>query len=390
MNLVYRDPKMLHRARGQGVAGLRAKLMALGLALLLGGCAQPAYYWQSVQGHWQLMRAARPITQWLAQDDLDPRLRARLMLAQQVRNFAVEHLALPDNASYQAYADIGRPYVVWNVVATPRHSLKLTTWCFPVLGCVGYRGYYEQAEANAFAATLRAQDLDVYVYGVPAYSTLGWLNWAGGDPLLSSVTRLPAADMARLMFHELAHQVVYVGSDTVFDESFATAVERLGVQQWLKTQANDAIRQRHAIDAPRRQAFLSLVRQTRTSLQALYEPADGSVLQGTHIEAGKAQLMAKFRTDYEALKQQWGGWGGYDAWVAQANNAAFAAQAAYDSLVPAFEALFAQSDQDWSAFYATVRRLADLPAADRQRALDDLVQQTPVTARMHAANRPAH
>jgi predicted aminopeptidase len=375
MNLVRRDPKMLHRVRPPGLHAPWARMMVLGLALMLSACAQPLYYWQSVQGHWQLMRAAQSIEQWLAQDDLDPRLRERLVLAQQVRHFAVANLALPDNASYQAFADIGRPYVVWNVVATPANSLKLKTWCFPVLGCVGYRGYYAQADAQAFADTLRAQDLEVCVYGVPAYSTLGWLNWAGGDPLLSSVTRLPEAEMARLMFHELAHQVVYVGSDTVFDESFATAVERLGVQQWLKTQASATIRQRHAIDAPRRQAFLALVRQTRSGLQAVFEADGEQASPSAQLDASKAQVMARFRADYQALKQQWGGWSGYDAWVAQANNASFAAQAAYDEWVPALEALFEQTGRQWPAFYAAVRRLADLPHKERQQALQALIPQ---------------
>jgi predicted aminopeptidase len=203
-------------------------LLLAGALLTLAGCADTRYYWQSVSGHVALMQAARPVDDWLRDPQTPPALRERLALSQRIRSFAVTELALPDNASYRRFADLQRRAVVWNVVAAPEYSLTLQTWCFPVLGCVGYRGYFSEAEARAQAAQLQAQGLEVTVYGVPAYSTLGWMNWAGGDPLLNTFIHYPEGELARIVFHELAHQVLYVPDDTTFNESFATAVEQLG------------------------------------------------------------------------------------------------------------------------------------------------------------------
>ena len=214
------------------MSGWLRTLAGLALALALGGCSL-GYYAQSVGGHLDLLQRARPVEQWVADPDTPVALRERLRLAQRLRAFAVEELKLPDNASYHRFAELDRSAVVWNVVATPELSLTLKTWCFPVMGCVGYRGYFQRAPADALAAELRSQGLEVSVYGVPAYSTLGWTNWLGGDPLLSTFIRWPESELARLLFHELAHQVVYVADDTAFNESYATAVERLGLKRWL-------------------------------------------------------------------------------------------------------------------------------------------------------------
>ena len=197
-------------------ARLRTRWLAACLAgiALLAGCADTHYYWQSVSGHLQLMHAARPVDDWLADPQTPPSLRERLVLAQRIRHFAASELALPDNPSYRRFADLQRRAVVWNVVAAPEFSLTLKTWCFPVLGCVGYRGYFSEADARKEAELLKAQGLEVSVYGVPAYSTLGWMNWAGGDPLLSTFIQYPEGELARIIFHELAHQVVYVPRTT--------------------------------------------------------------------------------------------------------------------------------------------------------------------------------
>ena len=228
---------------------------ALALLLaLLSGCADLRYYWQSVRGHTELMDAAAPLQDWLARPDVPAPLRARLQLAQRARAFAVTELALPDNASYQRYADLGRPAAVWNVVAAPPDALTPHQWCFVVVGCISYRGYFAKSDAQAEAAQLAAQGLEVYVYGVPAYSTLGYLNWMGGDPLLSTFITWPEGEFVRLLFHELAHQVVYAKNDTAFNESFATAVERLGSARWLATRSTPAARQAFAISQARRQA----------------------------------------------------------------------------------------------------------------------------------------
>ena len=218
------------------VAGISASVVSvavLAAACLSAGCASLGYYAQSVAGHLDLLARARPIDAVAADAATPAELRERLRLAQHIRDFAVRELALPDNASYRRYADLGRAAAVWNVVAAPELSLTLETWCFPVVGCVGYRGYYDRAAAEAEAAVLRGRGLEASVYGVPAYSTLGKLEWLGGDPLLNTFVHWPEGELARLVFHELSHQVVYAADDTMFNESFATAVERLGGARWL-------------------------------------------------------------------------------------------------------------------------------------------------------------
>ncbi|MDD2809792.1 aminopeptidase [Rhodoferax sp.] len=353
-----------------------ASIVAVWVLLGLSGCAQTGYYWQSVSGHVKLMQAARPIDAWLADPQASPALKQRLQLAQAIRQFAVTALHLPDNASYQRYADLQRRHVVWNVVAAPEFSLTLKTWCFPVAGCVGYRGYFEQAAAEREAAALRAQGWEVSVYGVPAYSTLGWMNWLGGDPLLNTFIHFPDGELARMLFHELAHQVVYVADDTVFNESFATAVERLGGAAWL-AQATPAARDAFAQHDARRQQFRALTRRTREQLENVYMQNEALAPVNTVQAAMKNKVMADFRQAYAALKTSWGGFAGYDPWVAGANNAALGAQAAYDDLVPAFEALFERQGRDWRRFYDAVIALARLPQAERlQQLLSPQVQTT--------------
>ncbi len=367
-----------------------AALAALGV---LGGCTPVAYYAQSVQGHIALMTAARPIDDWLADPATPADLKPRLELARRIRAFAVSELALPDNASYHRYSDLKRRAAVWNVAAAPPDSLTLRRWCFPVVGCVGYRGYYDEAEARALAAQLEKDEgLEVRVYGVPAYSTLGWLNWAGGDPLLSTFIRYPEGELARMIFHELAHQVVYVSDDTMFNESYATAVERLGVRHWLATQASEQARRDYAAFDGRRRAFRQLSRDTRDELNRVYAQKTALAHDPQALPALKSEAITHFRQRYAALKAEWAAAGtpfdGFDPWVAQANNAFFGIQAAYDELVPGFEALFAQVGGDWPRFHAAVRDLARQPKAERQAQLRTLADTA--TARDDAvAPRPA-
>ena len=367
-----------------------AALAALGV---LGGCTPVAYYAQSVQGHIALMTAARPIDDWLADPATPADLKPRLELARRIRAFAVSDLALPDNASYHRYSDLKRRAAVWNVAAAPPDSLTLRRWCFPVVGCVGYRGYYDEAEARALAAQLEKDEgLEVRVYGVPAYSTLGWLNWAGGDPLLSTFIRYPEGELARMVFHELAHQVVYVRDDTMFNESYATAVERLGVRHWLATQASEQARRDYAAFDGRRRAFRQLSRDTRDELNRVYAQKTALAHDPQALPALKSEAMTHFRQRYAALKAEWAAAGtpfdGFDPWVAQANNAFFGIQAAYDELVPGFEALFAQVGGDWPRFHAAVRDLTRQPKAERQAQLRTLADTA--TARDEATSpRPA-
>lgn len=350
---------------GLGLAAMAA--LAVGAACLTSGCSTLGYYAQSVGGHLEMVRAARPVGEWLDEPQATEPLRQRLVLSQRMRDFAVSELKLPDNASYRRYADLKRPAAVWNVVATPELSLQLRTWCFPLVGCVGYRGYFDRAAAEAFAAGLKQEQLEVNVYGVPAYSTLGRLpgDWLA-DPLLNTFIDYPEGELARLIFHELSHQVAYAADDTEFNESFATAVERIGGARWLALHASAASREEYARFETRRQDFRALTMRWRDKLDALYR-GPGSEADK---RAGKAALMAEMRADYESMKAaRWGGFAGYDPWFARANNASFAVLAAYNALVPQFERLFERQGRDFERFYAEVKRLAALPKPERRVAL---------------------
>ncbi len=390
------------------VRWLSIGLIALAGLGALSGCADAGYLLQSASGHLSMLRAAKPVTQWLDDAQTPPDLKARLALAQRIRRFAVTDLGLPDNPSYNQYADLQRRAVVWNVVAAPEFSLKLKTWCFPVTGCIGYRGYFDEAQARALAAELKADGLEVSVYGVPAYSTLGWMNWAGGDPLLNTFIHYPEAELARLVFHELAHQVVYARDDTMFNESFATAVERLGSARWLVRQGSPAAKAEFEANASQRAQFRALTLATRRVLTDIYQEKPPLALDIYAQAATKNKAMQDFRDQYAQLKASWiaaagtapgstsglasgapgapsgppsgavaARFSGYDAWVANANNASFGAQAAYDELVPDFEALFGRISNGtakepgdaWPRFYAAVRRLADMPEKERRQAL---------------------
>lgn len=343
-------------------------------ALCLTGCANLGYYWQSATGHLRLMGAARPVSDWLQDGSSSEQLKSRLALSQRIRSFAVTELKLPDNPSYRRYADLNRSAAVWNVVAAPEFSLKLKTWCFPVTGCVGYHGYFDESEARAEAAQLKAQGLEVAVYPVPAYSTLGWMNWAGGDPLLNTFINYPEGELARLIFHELAHQVLYVNGDTTFNESFATAVERLGSVAWL-AQASRAARTEYAEYDGRRNQFRALTQATRRRLAAVYGEGPAA-WPSKALAADKQAALDDFRRDYAKLKESWGGdpvrWRGYDRWVETANNAAFGAQGAYDDLVPGFEALFRGEQGNWRRFYDAAKRLGTLPKEQRHKLLKEM------------------
>lgn len=355
--------------RRAAAAGLLAAAV-----LVLPGCTSVAYVSQAVGGHLDLLQRAQPVEDWLADPVTPQPLRERLLLAQRLRAFAVQELALPDNASYRRYADLGRDAVLWNVVAAPELSLELKTWCWPVVGCVGYRGYFDRAQAEARAAELRAEGWEVSVYGVPAYSTLGFSNLVGGDPLLNTFIRWPEAELARILFHEMAHQVVYVRDDTMFNESYATAVERIGGRLWLAREAQPAVQEQAAAIEARRRDFRALTQRTRAELQALYA-GPGSA---DDKRAGKARIFAAMRAEAAALKAgPWRGFAGYDRWFAEANNAAFGVQAAYDGWVPAFEQLFEREGRDFARFHAAVQALARRPPDERRATLATLAAEAP-------------
>ncbi|MBK5353233.1 aminopeptidase [Pseudomonas sp. TH41] len=333
------------------------------LFLLLNGCTSVSYYSQLASGQLQLLRAREPVSTVIADPSRDEKLRAHLAQSQKARAFASQQLHLPDNQSYRLYADIGRPFVVWNVFATPEFSLTPQNHCFPIAGCVAYRGYYSQSAARGEAALQRLNGMDVSIGGVEAYSTLGWFN----DPIMSSMIGWGDERLATLIFHELAHQRLYVKDDTEFNESFATFVEQEGTRQWRAfrglSPANEA-------QVQQRDQFTQLILDTRTRLEALYALA----LPADQMRQRKAAEFERLRDEYRRMRDsQWAGDKRYDAWInAPMNNARLLPFGLYDQWVPAFAALFRQSGGDWVKFYAAAERLGALPVVERKAALKAL------------------
>ena len=342
-------------------------LFPAALLLLLNGCSTVSYYSQLASGQVQLLRAREPVSEVIADDHRDEKLRAHLVQSQKARTFASQQLHLPDNQSYRFYVDIGRPYVVWNVFVTPEFSLKPQNHCFPIAGCVAYRGYYSQSAARGEAALQRLQGMDVTIGGVEAYSTLGWFN----DPIMSSMMNWGDERLATLIFHELAHQRVYVKDDTEFNESFATFVEQEGTRQW---RAYRGLPPDNGDQAKRRDQFTQLVLDTRSRLEQLYTLP----LPPDQMRQRKAAEFERLRGEYRQLRDsQWAGDKRYDAWInAPMNNARLLPFGLYDQWVPAFAALFRQAGGDWVAFYAQVEKLGALPVEQRKAALNTLIGST--------------
>lgn len=335
------------------------RLFALLPALLISGCSGVGYYAQSIGGHLDLMSRARPISEVLADPALSEDARQRLELSQRLRRFAVAELALPDNASYTRYADLRRSRVVWNVVATDEFSVHPDKSCFLVVGCLSYRGYFDHADAEAYAAKLRRQDKDVSVTGATAYSTLGWF----ADPLLNTMLQRADPDMAEVLFHELAHQRLYIDDDSSFNEAFATAVAHYGVRRWYESRDDAAGYLDYATGHQRRQQFYGLLVDTRRRLAKLY----AQPLPAARKRAAKKALFEGLQRDYAKLKEEWGGYDAYDRYMAQPlNNAHLALIATYHELVPAFLALIDHYGGDLRAFYAEAERLGRLPRPTRR------------------------
>ncbi|WP_370320416.1 aminopeptidase [Oricola sp.] len=336
---------------------------ALLLLLALQSCTGISYYAQSLDGHVKLL-AARQNVETLIADPSQPRdLRAAMVAARDIRRYASDELALPDNDSYRAYVDTHRDYVTVAVFAAPEFSLAAQSWCFPVFGCVPYRGYFSEKAALKFAAETREQGLDVYVTGITAYSTLGWFS----DPLLNTMFTEDETYLAGLVFHELAHQRFYVRNDTAFNEAFAVAVETAGVRKWL-TDRNDAAGLKRYEAGRRRQAeFVALLGEARKELAAVYDGPGGDAQK----RAAKADVFERLRARYRHMRDgRWGGYSGYDAWFdGPINNAKLAASGFYNDLVPDFERLFAACSGSYPDFYAAVERLGALDRERRHAAL---------------------
>ncbi|MFO2465374.1 aminopeptidase [Pseudomonas sp. 15FMM2] len=333
------------------------------MCLMLGGCSSVSYYSQLASGQLQLLQAREPVAKVIADPSRPQVLRDHLAQSQKARTFASQQLHLPDNQSYRLYADIGRPYVVWNVFATSEFSLSPQNHCFPVAGCVAYRGYYNQGAARGEAALLQQRGMDVSIGGVEAYSTLGWFN----DPIMSSMMAWGEERLATLIFHELAHQRFYVKDDTEFNESFATFVEQQGTRQWRA--ARGLAPASHAM-LQQRDQFIRLILDTRQRLEKLYaQPLAADVMR-----QAKTAEFERMRSEYHQLRDsQWGGDKRYDAWMnLPMNNARLLPFGLYDQWVPAFAALFQQQGGDWMKFYSAVEQLGRMPIEQRKAALRQL------------------
>jgi len=340
-------------------------------SVLLTGCGL-GYYWQAASGHLALMRKARPVADVIADPQTPPELREKLADATQVVTFAHERLLLPDNGSYASFADLGRPYAVWNVVAAPALSLEPRTWCFPVAGCVSYRGYFARESAEAFAADLRADGDDVFVGGVAAYSTLGRF----ADPLLNTMTGWSDYRLAGIIFHELAHQRLYVRDDTRFNEGFASFVEAEGIRRWLVSRGDRQALCRYRLERDRRQQVLDLLDAIRLALRDVYAR---EIPDAAKLEA-KAALLATLEAAYGRLKASWAGPPNFDHWFdAPFNNARLAAFATYDEDVPAFSVLLAQSNGDLGRFYQRAAGLAGESTDERRVQLGALREAAAVS-----------
>lgn len=333
-------------------------LLAAALAALAGGCANVGYYLHSVAGQLGIWGRERPIEEVLADEATPEALRARLEGVIALREFAARELALPAARSFRHYADLERPFAVWNVYAAPEFSVEPLRWCFLFAGCVSYRGYFSEQRARRFAASLAERGYDVYVAGVAAYSTLGYFS----DPVLSTFVHFPPVEIARLVFHELAHQVLYVPDDTTFNESFAVAVETEGVRRWLARSGDAAALVEFERGERLRAELARLVERYRGRFDALYR----SGLEEREMRARKRALFAELEEDYRRLARGAGApAAGRAPLLGEPNNARLAALALYRGYVPAFAALLARSGGDLERFYREARALAQLPAAER-------------------------
>ena len=341
--------------------------LVTGLSLVLLACTDFGYYRQSVTGHLSVMAKRQPIAAILADSDQPNRLKDELRLVLEVREYADEALGLPVGENFSTYADIERPFVVWNVVAAPAYSLVAHEWCFPVAGCVPYRGYYEESEALQFADSLKQLGFDTHVYGVSAYSTLGWFD----DPVLSSFVAYPDWALAGLIFHELAHQRVYADDDGDFNEAFATLVEQEGVRRWLQANRSVTEQETYRRGRARDEQFQALVAATRRSLLTCYDEGNG--FSNVERQVCKDATFVQMRQGYEALRQQWNGDARYDRWFEPGlNNARFISAQTYRHNLPAFEMLLRQQQGDLPGFYAAAKRLSELPPVERRQAMNDL------------------
>jgi predicted aminopeptidase len=310
----------------------------------LSGC----YYTQAARGQLDVMRKREPIADVIADVDTSNELADRLRLIEQARSFSVSELGLPDNDSYRSYADVERDYVVWNVFAAPEFELEAKQWCFPVAGCVSYRGYFSEQAANREAARLESKGFDVSVGGIAAYSTLGKFD----DPVLNTMMHWEDVDLIATMFHELAHQLLYVKGDSAFNESFATAVEEFGIERWLASRDLDAEMEKYLDVRRLRERLMQLVANARTDLEEIYAESIDVGKMRSAKSARLERLESAIKREFEESGRQ------VPAWVGDGlNNARLASMALYHGRLPEFRELLAECDDDIRCFYRAASAL---------------------------------
>jgi len=341
------------------------------LATAVTGCQTAGYYNQAIQGQYQVLKHRRPMNELIADPETPATLKEKFQLILRLREFAEAELKLPVNGHYRSYVDLHRPYVVWNVHAAPEFSLQPTTWWYPVVGSLKYRGYFSESDAGHYAEKLKRKGFDIYVDGVEAYSTLGWFK----DPVLNTFIHHNESELAETIFHELAHQRVFVRGDTDFNEAFATAVGQEGVRRWLLASGDSTTYETYQIALHRNEQYVQLIQATRRELQSLYGDEKSEKATSTSISVAEKRqqkeiIIGQLRRNYEQVKTRWGGFAGYDDWFAhRVNNAQLNTVATYYDLVPAFQHLLQQNNGELEKFYRGVRVLGKLPKAERHRKL---------------------
>ena len=335
-------------------------LLVAVLGMALNGCTTLSYYHQAISGHIELIQRRVPIAQLIAAPDTSLELKRKLKLVAAARDFATLELKLPDNDSYRSYSDLGKSYVVWNVFAAPELSIDPVTSCFLFVGCLSYRGYFNEIQARRFAESLSAAGNDVFVAGVAAYSTLGWFD----DPVLNTMLVWDDVRIVEVIFHELAHQLLYVDGDTVFNESFASAVAEIGIQRWLN--ANDQSTAEQHRETERQQQFYDLLLKYREKLGQLYAGAEAKDIK----RAKKIQIFSELSGAYQTLKKTWGGYGGYDNWMGEdLNNAKLTSISTYHNYVPAIRSLLGRVNNDLNRFYEILTVLKSWSNEDSENCL---------------------
>jgi len=360
INVPLQSRRMLVRPPLQKLAQAASGVFA---ALSLTACSTLGYYGHLAHGEYAMLAARRPIDRVIADPSVDASLKARLRLAAQARAFASDRLLLPRNASYTQYADLHRPYATWNVFAAGEFSVDAFQHCFPIVGCLGYRGYFDLEHARDEASVLRRRDLETWIGGSVAYSTLGWF----ADPILNTMLRWDDDELAGTIFHELAHQRLYVRGDTEFNESFATFVQRAGLREW---RASRELPAGQSVDESEADEFARLVLDTRERLRTLY----ALPLPPATMREKKREAFDRLRADYAKLREErWQGRGLYDEWIqGEINNAKLLPFGLYHRWVSAFATLYSRQDSNWSAFYDAAGKIARLEPEARAKVLMEL------------------